>query len=81
MIDNSPNHKQKHLFLPNLAEFINPRHQLCVLAEKIDWRSFETNFAPFYSQVGCPAKPIRLLVGLLILKQVFNLADETVMEE
>lgn len=37
MIGNSPNQKQKHLFLPNLAEFINPRHQLCLLAEKIDW--------------------------------------------
>lgn len=81
MIGNSPNHKQKHLFLPNLAEFINPRHQLCLLAEKIDWQAFETQFAPLYAKVGSPAKPIRLMVGLLILKQVFNLADETVMEE
>lgn len=81
MIGNSPNQDQGHLFLPPLAEFINPRHRLCLLAEKIDWDSFETNFAPLYSTVGAPAKPIRLMAGLLILKQVFNLADETVMEE
>ncbi len=81
MIGNSPNQDQRHLFLPTLGEFINPRHQLCLLAHEIDWDSFETRFASLYSNFGAPAKPIRLMVGLLILKQVFNLADETVMEE
>ena len=56
MIGNSPNQKQKHLFLVNLAEFINPNHRLCLLAEKIDWDSFETNFAPLYSNFGAPAR-------------------------
>ena len=81
MIGNSPNQKQKHLFLVNLAEFINPNHRLCLLAEKIDWQAFEANLAPLYPNFGAPAKPIRLMVGLLILKQVFNLGDETVVEE
>jgi IS5 family transposase len=81
MIGKSPNEKQKHLFLPNLTAFINLRHQLCVLANKIDWRQFETDFAPLYSTVGTPAKPIRLMVGLLILKQIYNLGDETVMAQ
>lgn len=47
----------------------------------MDWGGFEEGFAPLYSTVGCPAKPVRLMVGLLILKQVYGLADETVMEE
>jgi transposase, IS5 family len=81
MIGQSPNRDQKHLFLPGLLDFINPRHELCLLAEKIDWHSFETGFAPFYSDKGCPAKPIRLMVGLLILKQLYDLGDETVMSE
>jgi IS5 family transposase len=81
MIGKSANQKQRHLFLPNLVEFINPRHQLCLLANNIDWQFFESRFAPLYSDVGCPAKPIRLMVGLLILKQVYNLGDETVMAE
>lgn len=69
------------MFLANLMEFIDPRHRLCLLAEAMDWEGFEAGFAPLYSRVGCPAKPVRLMVGLLILKQVYNLADETVMEE
>lgn len=81
MIGKSPNEQQKHLFLPNLTDFINLRHPLCLLAEKIDWQQFETDFAPFYSTAGSPAKPIRLMVGLLILKQIYNLGDETVMAE
>ena len=81
MIGNSPNERQKHLFMPNLTDFINLQHQLCLLAEKIDWHQFETDFAPFYAKIGTPAKPIRLMVGLLILKQIYNLGDETVMAE
>lgn len=81
MMGKSPERGQKHLFLANLMDFIDPRHRLCLLAEAIDWEGFEEGFAPLYSSVGCPAKPVRLMVGLLILKQVYNLADETVMEE
>ncbi len=81
MIGKSPNEQQKHLFLPNLTDFINLRHELCLLAKKIDWQQFETDFAPLYSKVGTPAKPIRLMVGLLILKQIYNLGDETAMAE
>lgn len=77
----SPNPEQSHLFQANLSDFINPRHELSLLAQKIDWEAFETDFAPFYSTVGSPAKPIRLMVGLLILKQIYNLGDETVMKE
>lgn len=81
MIGKSPLQEQRHLFLPNLREFLNPQHELCLLAEKIDWNSFETEFAALYSRVGCPAKPVRLMVGLLILKQVYGLGDESVMAQ
>lgn len=81
MIGKSPNELQKHLFLPNLTDFINLEHQLCLMARKIDWQQFETDLAPLYASVGTPAKPIRLMVGLLILKQIYNLGDETVMAQ
>lgn len=81
MIGRLPNQEQKHLFLPNLRDFINPKHELFLLAEAINWEEFEREFASLYSKTGQPAKPIRLMVGLLILKQVSNLADETVVEE
>ena len=67
--------------MPNLDEIINPKHELCLLAEKIDWDFFEKEFEEFYSDLGAPAKPIRLMVGLLILKQIYDLGDETVMKE
>lgn len=81
MIGNSPNPNQGHLFQPHLRDFLNPRHELCLLANTIEWSQFEAAFASFYSTVGAPAKPIRLMVGLLILKQMYNLGDETVMKE
>ena len=81
MIGKRVNQDQKHLFLANLSEFIDPNHPLCLMAEKIDWEFFEKHFAELYSERGAPAKPIRLMVGLLILKQVYNLGDETVMAE
>lgn len=42
---------------------------------------FERKFSPLYcSDNVCPAKPIRLMVGLLILKRVRDLSNENVVE-
>ena len=38
---------------------------LIALSNAIDWKIFENEFAGFYSKDGSPAKPIRLMVGLL----------------
>jgi IS5 family transposase len=51
---------------------------LIALANVIDWKIFENEFAIFYSKDGSPAKPIRLMVGLLLLKQLENLSDESI---
>jgi len=63
-----------------LVNFIHPEHEVCQLARKIDWDQLEKDLAPFYSEVGRPAVPVRTIVGLLLLKQIYNMADETVME-
>ncbi len=63
-----------------LTSFIHPEHELCLLAKKIDWKSIEEEFAPLYGNVGRPSIPIRTIVGLLLLKQMYNLGDETVVE-
>lgn len=36
--------------------------------------------SPLYADFGRPAKPIRLMVGLNLLKHMFNLGDETVIK-
>ena len=77
MIGQSPNRQQRELFRPLLSDFIDPRHDLVLLCNKIDWSYFEKEFAPLYSNTGQPAMPVRLMVGCLILKQLYNLGDET----
>ena len=76
-----PNQDQKNMFRPVLKEIINPNHELVVLAHKIDWEEFEDSFSSLYSHTGQPGVPIRTMVGLLLLKRIYNLGDETVMEQ
>lgn len=64
-----------------LGDMLNMNHPLCKLASKIDWQTFEDAFAPLYAVKGRPPKPIRLMVGLLILKHVRNISDESVVEQ
>jgi len=75
-----PHEKQRHLLYQDLLEQLNPKHPLLLLAQKFPWSVFEKEFAQFYASVGRPAKPIRLMVGLLLLKQIENLSDERVVE-
>jgi len=49
---------------------------LVALADNINWGFFDESFEKYYSVDGRPAKPIRLMVGLLILKQLEDLSDE-----
>lgn len=69
-------------FFTTFEEQLNHKHPLYVLAEKINWQVFEEAFAKHYRKdFGRPAKPIRLMVSLLILKHVRNLSDESVVEQ
>ena len=71
---------QLEMYKTVLISFINPQHELCLLAKEIDWDSLEKGFAPLYGETGRPSIPVRTIVGLLLLKQIYNLGDETVME-
>lgn len=77
MVGKSPQQHQKNLFSPLLSELIDPKHELLLLACRIDWKHFETCFSSLYARTGQPAMPIRLMVGCLLLKQLYNLGDET----
>ena len=80
MLKKLPVQPQLEMFKTVLTNFIHPEHELCLLAKKIDWESLEKEFAPLYGKVGRPSVPIRTIVGLLLLKQMYNLGDETVVE-
>ena len=66
-------------FFNNFEDILNQKHPLYVLAQKINWEQFEEAFLPLYCQDnGRPAKPVRLMAGLLILKHIRNVSDEVV---
>ena len=72
---------QQSLFF-DLESQLNQKHPLYLLANKIDWNVFEEAFKDLYcSNNGRPAKPIRRMVGLLILKHVRNVSDESIVEQ
>jgi len=69
-------------FYSTFEEQLNHSHPLYKLANAIDWKQFDDAFSKHYSPLkGAPAKPIRLMVSLLILKQLRNLSDESVVEQ
>ena len=72
--------RQRSFLCPDLIDQLDPRHHLLGLAKAIPWQVFEDSFRPLYAASGRPAKPVRLMVGLLILKQLENLSDERVVE-
>ena len=72
---------QRRLDMPMLRDFLNMKHELVLLAKKINWDYFDKEFAPLYSDVGRPAMPIRFSVGCLLLKHLHNLGDEKLPRE
>jgi IS5 family transposase len=74
----SPDQNQMNLLQNSLKDMLNPKEELYLLTEKMDWDYFEEAFGFYYIDFGRPAKPIRLMVSLLILKQLHNISDEVV---
>ena len=68
-------------FYSTFEEQLSRSHSLYILANQINWEIFEEAFAKLYSQEGRPAKPIRLMVSLIILKHIRNISDESVVEQ
>jgi IS5 family transposase len=50
------------------------------LGAKIDWDWIDREIAPLYSDKGRPAIAIRFVIGLLLLKHIYDLSDEGVCE-
>jgi IS5 family transposase len=81
MMKAKPARKDQGNFLyEDLIDQLNPKHPLLQLGKRIPWERFEQEFSGLYSEHGRPAKPTRLMVGLMILKQLENLSDERVID-
>ena len=75
----TPTSPDADLFRQELVNLINLRPPLVQLAQKVDWDACEAHFDGLYATgIGRPSHPIRLMVGLQLLKHTSNLSDEEV---
>lgn len=72
---------QLQFLLPELTAMPDARQRLHRRAGRLGWAQFEAAFAPPYQDEGRPALPIRRMGGLLLLKPLYHLADERVVEQ
>jgi IS5 family transposase len=72
-----PKNPQLNVFRVPLVSIINMEHELVILASRIDWELVDMDFSVYYPELGRPAVPVRKMVGRMLLKQMYNLGDET----
>ena len=65
----------------NFVDYLDPQHELLCAADLIEWDQLHHQMSGHYSTLGRRGKPIRLMVGLHILKHLFNCSDERAVEE
>ena len=63
--------RQEDFFRGRLSNELNPRNELLISARMIPWSDLEAEFADLYQSGanvgGQPPKPIRLMIGILLL--------------
>lgn len=69
---------QQALFRNRLDQIIDLTHPLSRLAKLMDWDRLHQEFVPYYSDIGRAGVPIRLMIGLNLLKHIYALSDEDV---
>jgi len=76
-----PDKRQRQFLYEGLAEMLNPQEPLYKLGEQIAWDGVVKEFSKYYVDFGRPSHPTRLMVSLLLLKQLFDIGDEKVVEQ
>ncbi len=74
-------HTQGRLFESRLSDQLNPNHDLIQLAQQIDWISFDKECSKIFTDNilgGQPPKPVRLIIGLIMLQHIYDLSDKEI---
>lgn len=71
---------QDDLFRMKLVNLLDLRHELCRLAERIEWQRLAEQFGELYAEAGRPGVPVRLMAGLQYLKHAYGMSDEQVVK-
>jgi IS5 family transposase len=68
------------MFETLFSDVLNPEHELLHAARLIDWDGLHDALCAYYSPLGRQGKPIRLMVGIHILKHRYDCSDERAVE-
>ena len=62
---------------------LDPSNEWVKMVELISWETLEEAYAESFgeSTTGNPAKPVRMAVGTLIIKERYRMSDEDVVKE
>ena len=70
---------QEDMFRSRLTSIIDMRHELVKLGRGVDWAGLERDLSVYYcSDNGRPGGSVRLMAGLLLLKDAKGISDEEV---
>ena len=73
---------QSQLFKIELIDLVDPEHELVILANKFNWTKIdEICSAYFCNDNGRVGHSSRLVIGLLLLKQLHSLSDLEVCQQ
>jgi transposase, IS5 family len=68
--------RQLLMFETLFSDVLNPEHELLRAGCLIDWGGLHDALSAYYSSLGRQGKPIRLMVGIHLLKHRYNCSDE-----
>jgi hypothetical protein len=69
-------------FEKNSAIRLSQENRWVILAQIIPWSEFEKDYAQnFTEKTGAPAKPFRMALGSLIIKEKLGISDEETIEQ
>ena len=81
MIGKTDKTPQLNMYQVPITQFINKNHELYQLSERINWEEIEHDLSEYYCvDNGRPSVPIRKIVGVILLKRMFNESDESVVD-
>lgn len=60
------------MFRNPLTLIISLDHEFCQLAKEIDWPRIDTELDGYYARKGRPSIPVRTVVGMLLLKRIYD---------
>ena len=78
---NQPSITPENFELPFSGK-LSPDNRWVIMAELIPWTEFEQEYAEKFSErMGAPAKPFRMALGALIIKEKLDTSDRETVEQ